>query len=95
LISTAPLVDGLFILDCDLERALELIEFTDIGSNCLLALMTTGYASRQDSVNQLLLHRCLAHIDLKAFKILVKVVSDTLKLTVMWECASCTPWKFA
>jgi hypothetical protein len=41
LITTAPQVDGQFVLD----RAPESTEYTDIHDSCLLALQTTGHAS--------------------------------------------------
>jgi hypothetical protein len=49
LIATAPQVDGLFVLDLDLDRAAESTEYADIDNSCLLALKTTGHASRHDA----------------------------------------------
>jgi hypothetical protein len=49
LIVTAPQVDGLFLLDRVLDRASQSTEYTDIDDSCLLALKTTGHASRHDA----------------------------------------------
>ena len=66
LIATAPQVDGLFVLDRVLDRAPESTEYTDIDDSCLLALKTTGHASRHDAEKRILQHRCVAHVSLKA-----------------------------
>ena len=50
LVATAPQVDGLFVLD----GAPEWTEYTDIGESCLLALKTTGHASRHNPEKRML-----------------------------------------
>ena len=50
LIATAPLVDGLFVLN----RAPESTEYTTIDDSCLLALKTSGHASRHDAEKRML-----------------------------------------
>jgi len=62
LIATAPQVDGLFFLDRVLDSTPESTEYTNIDNSCLLALKTTGHASRHDAENQMLWHRRLAHV---------------------------------
>ena len=65
LIATARQVDGLFVLDHILDRSAGLTEYTDINNDsCLLALKTTGHASRDDAEKRMLWHRCLAHVSL-------------------------------
>jgi len=54
LIATAPQRDGLFVLDRVLDRAPESTEYTDIDDSCLLAVKTTGHASRHDAEKQML-----------------------------------------
>jgi hypothetical protein len=58
LIATAPRVDGLFVLDRALDRAPGSTEYTDIVNNisCLLALKTTGHASRHDAEKRMIWH---------------------------------------
>jgi hypothetical protein len=93
LIATAPQVDGLFVLDHLRER--ELTEYTDIDDSCLLALLTTGHASRHDAEKRMLWHRRLAHVGLKALEILPKVVADAPTMTVKCDCKSCIKCKSA
>jgi len=83
--ATAPQVDGLFFLDRVLDRAPESTAYTDIDNNnsCLLALKTTGHASRHDAEKGMLWHRRLAHVGLKALEIL-PTITDALKMT--WKC---------
>ena len=71
LIATAPLVDGLFVLDRVLDQAPGSTEYTDIDNDsCLIALKTTGPSSRHDDETWMLWHRRLAHVSLKALEIL-------------------------
>jgi len=93
LIATAPQVDGLFVLDRVLDRAPESTEYTDIDDSCLLALKTTGHASRHDAEKRMLWHRRLAHVGLKALEILPKVVTDAPKMTGKCDCESCIKCK--
>jgi len=94
LIATPPQVDGLFVLDRVLDRAPESTEYTDIDNDsCLLALKTTGHASRHDAEKRMLWHRRLAHISLKALEILPKVVTDALTMTGKCDCESCIKCK--
>jgi hypothetical protein len=88
--ATAPQVDGLFVPD----RALELTAYPDINDSCLLALTTTGYASRHDAEKRMLWHCRLAHGGLKALEILPKI-TDTPKMTAMCDCESCIKCKLA
>jgi hypothetical protein len=53
LIATAPQVNELFVLDCILNRAPELTEYTKIDDSCLLALTNTGYAAPHDTMKRL------------------------------------------
>jgi hypothetical protein len=53
-IATAPQVDGLIFLDRVPEW--ESTEYTDIYDSCLLALRTTGHASRHDAEQRMLWH---------------------------------------
>jgi hypothetical protein len=90
LIATAPQLDGLFVLDRVLDRAPGSTEYTDIDNDsCLLALKTTGHASRHDAEKRMLWHRRLAHVGLKALEILPKVVTDAPKMTGKCDCESC------
>jgi transposase InsO family protein len=93
LIATAPQVNGRFVLDRVLER--ESTEYIDIEDSCLLALTMTGHASQHDAEKRTLWHRRLAHVGLKAFEILPKVVTDALKMTRKCDCESCMKCKFA
>jgi hypothetical protein len=90
LIATAPQVDGLFVLD----RAPESTEYTDIDDSCLLALKTTGHASRHDAEKRILWHRRLAHVGLKALEIL-PTITDAPKMTGKYDCESCIKCKLA
>jgi len=90
LIATAPQVDGLFVLDRVLD--LESTEYTDIDASCLLALKTTGHASRHDAEKRMLWHRRLAHVGLKALEIL-PMITDAPKMTGKCDCKSCIKWK--
>ena len=92
LIATPPQVDGLFFLDRVLEQ--ESTEYTNIDDSCLLALKTTGHASRHDAKKRMLWHRRLAHIDLKASEIL-PTITDAPKMTRKSDCESCIKWKLA
>jgi hypothetical protein len=91
LIATAPQVDGLFVLDQVLEQ--ESTEYTDINNSCLLALTTTGHASRHDTEKRMLLHRHLAHVGLKALEIFPKVIANTPTMTGKCDCESCIKCK--
>jgi len=95
LIATAPLVDGLFFLDRVLDRAPGSTEYTNIDDSCLLALKTTGHASRHDAEKRMLWHCRLAHVGLKALEILPKVVIDAPRMTGKFDCESCIKCKFA
>jgi hypothetical protein len=88
LIATAPQVDGLFVLD----RAPEFTEYTDIDDSCLLALKTTGHASRHNAENRMLWHRRLAHVGLKALEIL-PTITDPPRMTSKCDCKSCIKCK--
>jgi hypothetical protein len=90
LIATAPQVDGLFVLDRILDRAPGSTKYTDIDNDSgLWALKTTGHASQHDAEKQILLHRRLAHVSLKALKLLPKVVEDVPKMTGKCYSESC------
>ena len=93
LIATAPQFDGLFVLDRVLDR--ESTEFTDIDNNnsSLLALKTTGRASRHDAEKRMLWHRRRAHVGLKTLQILLKVVTDSPTMTGKCDCKSCIKCK--
>jgi len=95
LIATAPQVDGLFVLDCVLDRAPGSTEYTDIDNNnsCLLVLKTTGHASRHDAEKRILWQRPLAHVGLKALEILPKVVTDAPTMTGKCNCERCIKCK--
>jgi hypothetical protein len=86
---------GSSFVDRVLNRAPESTEYTDIDNNktCLLALETTGHASRQDAEKRILWHSRLAHVGLKALEILPKVVADAPKITGMCDCESCIKCK--
>ena len=92
LIATAPQVDGLFVLDPVLDRAPESTEYSDINDSCLLALETTGHASRHNAEKPMFLHRRLAHVGLKALGIL-PTITDAPKMTGEWDCDSCIKCK--
>jgi len=95
LIATAPQVERLFVLNGVLDRAPGSTEYTDIDNNnsCLLALKTTGHASRHDAEKRMLWHRRLAHIGLKVLEILPKVVADAPTMTGKCDCESCIKCK--
>jgi len=95
LIATAPQVDGLFVLDRVLDRAPGSTEYTNIDDSCLLALKTTGHASRHDAETRMIWHRRLAHVGLKALKILPTVVADAPRMTWKCDCESCNKSKLA
>jgi hypothetical protein len=88
LIATAPRVDGLFVRDRALDRAPGSTEYTDVVNNisCLLALKTTGHASRHDAEKRMLWHRHVAHVGLKALEMLA-TITDAPKMTEKcdWE----------
>jgi hypothetical protein len=90
LVATAPNVEGLFILD----RALESTEYTDIDDSCLLALKTTGHASRHDEERLMLWHRRLVQVGLKAWE-MFQAITDASKLTGKCDCESCIKCKLA
>ena len=90
LLTTAPQVDGLFVLD----RAPESTDYTNIDDSCLLALKTTGQASRHDAEKRNLWHRCLAHVSLKSLEIF-STITDTPKMTRKCDCESCIKCKLA
>jgi len=94
LIATAPQVDGLFVLDRVLEG--KSTEYTDIDNNnsCLLALKTTGHASRHNAEKRMLWHHRLAHVGLKALEIL-PTITDAPKMTGKCDCESCIKCKLA
>jgi len=94
LIATAPQVDGLFVLDRILDQAQESTEYTDIDHNnsCLLALKTTGHASRHDAEKWISWHRYLAHVGLKALEISL-TITDGPKMTGKCDCESCIKCK--
>jgi hypothetical protein len=76
LITTAPQVDRLFILDRVLNLTPESTEYTDIDNNnnsSLLALTTTEHGSRHNAEMQMSWHRRLAHIGLKASEMLLTI----------------------
>jgi len=77
-IATAPQVDGHFVWDRVLHR--ESTEYADIDYSCLLALKTTGRASRHDAEKRMLWHRRLPHVGQKAIEIL-RTITDTSKMT--------------
>jgi hypothetical protein len=95
LIATAPRVDGLFVRDRVLDRAPGSTEYTDIDNDSfLLALMTTGHASRHDAENRMLWHRRLAHVGPKALEIL-PMITDAQRMTGKCDCESCIKCKLA
>ena len=89
-IATAPQVDGLFVL----KRALESTEYTDIDESCLLALMTTGRASRHDAEKRMLWHRPLAHVSVKALGTFL-TITDAPRMTWKCDCTCCIKCKLA
>jgi len=91
-IATALQVDGLFVLDRVLDRAPESTEYTNIDDSCLLALETTGHASRHDIEKRMLWHHRLAHIGLKALEILL-TITDAPRMTGKCDCESCIKCK--
>ena len=93
--ATAPQFDGQFVLDRVLDRTPESTNYTDIDDSCLLALKTTGHASRHDAEKQMLWHSRLAHVDLKALEILRNVAGDAPKMTGKCDCESCIKCKSA
>jgi len=95
LIATAPQLDGIFILDRVLDRAPGSTEYTDIDNDsCLLALKTTGHASRHDAEKRMLWHRRLAHVGRTALEIL-PTITDAPKMTGKCNCESCIKCKLA
>jgi hypothetical protein len=84
LITTAPQVDGLFMLDRVLDLAPESTKHTHIDDSCLLGLKTTGYAPRHDAENRMLCHHRLAHVGLTPFEIM-PMITDAPKMTGQWE----------
>jgi hypothetical protein len=94
LIATAPQVDGLFVLDRVLDRAPGSTEYTDIDDSCLLALKTTGHASRHDAEKRMLWHRRLVHVSLIALEIL-QTITDAPRMTGKCNCECCIKFKSA
>jgi hypothetical protein len=92
LIATAPQVNELFILDCILNRAPELTEYTKIDDRCLLALTNTGYAARHDTMKRLLSHHRLAHVRIKKLEIL-PTITDAARMTGKCDGESCVKCK--
>jgi len=90
LIGTALQVNGLFVQD----RAPESTEYTDNDDSCLLALMTTGHASRHDAEKRMVWHRRLAHVGLNDLEILPSI-TDPPKMTGKCDCESCIKRKLA
>ena len=84
-IATAPQVDRLFILDRVLDR--ESTEYTDIDDSLLLALKTTGHVFQHDAEKRMLWHCRLAHVGLKALKML-PTITDAPKMTGKCHCES-------
>jgi hypothetical protein len=80
-ITTAPQVDGQYVLD----RALELTEYSHIDDSRLQAPKTTEHASRHNAEKQMSGHRLLPHVGFKALDILPKVVPDAQKMTRKWN----------
>jgi hypothetical protein len=95
LIATAPEVNGLFVLDRVLDRALGSTLHTDINDSCLLALKMTGHASWHDAEKWMFWHRHLAHDGLKALELLPKVVADGPMMTGKCDWESCIKCKLA
>jgi hypothetical protein len=81
LFATTPWVDGLFVQDRVLDRAPQSTEYTDIDDSCLLAHKTTGPAGRHAAGKQMLQHRHVAHVGLKALEIMPNVVVNTPTMT--------------
>jgi len=92
LIGTAPQLDGLSILVRVLDQ--ESTEYTDIDNSCLLALLTTGHASRRDAEQRVLRHRHRAHVGLKALEIL-PTITDATRMTGKCDCESCIKCRLA
>jgi hypothetical protein len=93
LIATAPWVDGLIVQNRLLDRAPGSTGYTNIDNDsCLLALKTTGHASRQDAEKRMLWHRRLALISLKALENL-PAITDLPKMTGKCDCESCVKCK--
>jgi len=88
LIPTAHQVYGLFGLD----RAPQSTKYTNIDDCCLLALKTTGHASRHDAENRMLWYHRLAHLALKTLEIL-PMITDTPMMTGKCHCDSCIKCK--
>jgi len=89
-IVTAPQVNGLFVLDRVLDRAVGSTEYTDFNNDsCLLAHKTTGHASCHDAEKRMLWHHHLPHVGLKALEILPKVLADAQTMTGTCDCRSC------
>jgi len=93
-IATAPQVDGLFFLDRVLDWALESTTYTDMDDSCLLALRTTGHASRNDAEKRMLWLLRLAQVGLKALEILL-TITDAPRMTSKCDCKSCIKCKLA
>jgi len=92
LIATAPQAVGWFVLN----QASESTEYTDVNNDsCLLALETTGHASRHDAEKPVLQNHRFAHSCLERLEILPKVVADTPKMTGKCDCKSCIKCKSA
>jgi hypothetical protein len=64
-----------------------------MNNSCLLALTRTGHASRHDAVKQMLLHHRLAHVGLRAWEILLKVVANAPMIARKCDCESCIKCK--
>jgi hypothetical protein len=94
LIATAHHIDRAYVLDRVLDQALESSAYTDIDNYCCqLALKMGGHASRHDAEKRMLWHSNLAHVGLKAFEILLKVVAKAPKVTRTCDCESFTKCK--
>jgi len=92
LIATAPQVDGLIVLHRVLDHAPDSTEYTDIDDSSLLALKTTGHASRHDAEKRMLWRRRLAQVGLKALEILT-TINNVPRMTGKCDCERCIKCK--
>jgi len=91
LISTAPQVNELFIL----EQVPELTQYSHSDNSCLLAYTTTAHASRQAAEKRMVWHCQLAHVGLKDLKILPNVIDNASQMSGKCICKSCIKCKLA
>jgi hypothetical protein len=78
------------------DRASDWTDSADICNDCYqLVLKLPGHASEHDKEKGMIWDCCIAHIGLDAQEMFQKVVTDTLKMPMKYDCENCVKWIFA